>query len=163
MWIWIALLVIGAFVIAAASIGSVTGTLAEKPRRSVYDLAEATQFVADRLPDELTARLSYDDVDAVLGAHCDYLAEAGIASARADDDIGENLVVVEDDEPVAWILGRLDELGIEVDDADVVVVLEVEQQYYEAIGVIGPRVGASGTDGADPPDPGSGPEGTGGS
>ena len=47
MWIWIALLAIGAFVIAAASIGSVTGTLAEKPRRSVYDLAEATQFVAE--------------------------------------------------------------------------------------------------------------------
>ena len=143
MWFWIALLVLGTFVIAAASIGSVTGTLAEKPRRSVYDLAEATQFVADRLPDDLTARLSYDDVDAVLGAHCDYLAEAGIASAKADDDIGENLVVVEDDEPVAWIIGRLEEIGFEVDDADVVEILEVEEQYYEAIGVIGPQVGGS--------------------
>lgn len=143
-WIWIVLLVLGTFVIAAASIGSVTGVLAEKPRRSVYDLAEATQFVADRLPDDLTARLSYDDVDAVLGAHCDYLAEAGIASTKADDDIGENLVVVEDDEPVAWILGRLDDLDIEIDDSDVVVILDTEQQYYEAIGVIGPRVSGSG-------------------
>lgn len=143
-WIWIVLLVLGTFVIAAASIGSVTGVLADKPRRSVYDLAEATQFVADRLPDDLTARLSYDDVDAVLGAHCDYLAEAGIASTKADDDIGENLVVVEDNEPVAWILGRLDALDAEIDDSDVVVILDVEQQYYEAIGVIGPQVGGSG-------------------
>ncbi len=146
VWIWIALLVLGAFVIAAASIGSVTGSLSQRPRRSVYDLAEATNFVADRLPDELTARLSYDDVDAVLGAHCDYLAEAGVASEKAVDDIGENLVVVEDDEPVAWILGRLERLDVEIDDTDVVVILDVEQQYYEAIGVIGPRV-----DGGDTP------------
>ncbi|MGI9576789.1 MAG: hypothetical protein ACR2OH_01160 [Microthrixaceae bacterium] len=143
-WIWIVLLVVGTFVIAAASIGSVTGVLADKPRRSVYDLAEATQYVADRLPDEMTARLSYEDVDAVLGAHCDYLAEAGIASSKADDDIGENLVVVEDDEPVAWILGRLDDLGFEIADEDVVRILDVEQQYYEAIGVIGPQVDGSG-------------------
>ena len=105
------LLAIGTFVIAAASIGSVTGTLAQRPRRSVYDLAEAIEFVADRLPRRSLQSSSYDDVDAVLGAHCDYLTAKGVASAKAADDIGEDLVVVADDEPVAWILGRLDELG----------------------------------------------------
>jgi hypothetical protein len=147
VWIWIALLAVGTFVIAAVSIGSVTGSLAVRPRRSVYDLGEATEFVATRLPSELTAVLSYDDVDAVLTAHCDYLEQLGVASARAADDIGEELVVVADDEPVAWILGRLDERGVDIDDAHVVAVLDAEQEYYRAIGVIGPEVGGGGAAG----------------
>jgi hypothetical protein len=144
MWIWIVLLALGTFAIAAGSIGWVTGKLAVRPRRSVYDLEEATEFVAGRLPPELTAVLSYDDVDAVLSAHCDYLSEVGIASEKASDDIGDDLLVVADDEPVAWILGRLDERGVDIDDAHVVAVLDVERDYYEAIGVIGPRVDPEG-------------------
>lgn len=140
MWFWIVLLVVGTLVITAGSIGWVTGTLSAKPRRSVYDLEEAVQFVADRLSPELTAELSYDDVDTVLTLHCDYLADKGVASTKTDDDIGEGLVVVADDEPVAWILGRLDETDHEITDEQVVAVLAVEQQYYEAIGAFGPRV-----------------------
>lgn len=135
------LLAIGTFLIAAASIGSVTATLAVQPRRSVYDLAEAVDYVADRLPENLTAVISYEDVDAVLGAHCDYLASKGVASAKTADDIGEDLVVLDDDEPVAWILGRLEELDVSIEDSQVVSVLEVEKGYYEAIGVFGPEVG----------------------
>jgi len=148
MWIWILLAAVACFVIAAVTVGGVTTNLAERPRRSVYDLDEAVDFVADRLPDELTAELSYDDVRAVLLAHCDYLEAKGVASEKAADDIGEGLVVVPDDEPVAWVIGRLEELGVAVADPDVVTVLDVEEQYYEAIGAIGPRV--SGPDDLDP-------------
>lgn len=147
MWVWIVLAGVVCFVIAAVTIGGVTGSLATRPRRSVYDLDEAVDFVADRLPDDLTAELSYDDVRSVLSAHCDYLQAKGIASHRAADDIGPGLVVVPDDEPAAWVLGRLDELGVTIADADVVTVLDVEQRYYEAIGAIGPRVS-----GPDDPD-----------
>jgi len=146
MWIWVVLLVICTFVIAAVSVGSVTGSLSVRPRRSVYDLPEAVGFVADRLPGEVTARVSYTDVEAVLGAHCDYLAAKGVASSRTADDVGDALVLVPDDEPVAWILGRLDddELDRDLADDDVVTILEVEQGYYEAIGAIGPQVRQSG-------------------
>jgi hypothetical protein len=140
VWIWIVLAALVCFVIAAATIGGVSGSLATRPRRSVYDLEEAVEFVADRLPDDLTAQLSYDDVRAVLLSHCEYLAEKGVASEKTADDIGEALVVVPDDEPIAWVLGRLEEKGVDIADADVVTVLEVEQRYYEAIGAIGPRV-----------------------
>ncbi|MBS1837537.1 MAG: hypothetical protein JST64_07550 [Actinobacteria bacterium] len=140
MWIWVLLAAVVCFVIAAVTIGGVTGNLAARPRRSVYDIDEAVDFVADRLPDELTAELSYDDVRAVLLAHCDYLESKGVASEKAADDIGAGLVVVPDDEPVAWVLGRLEELGVEIADADVVTVLDAEERYYEAIGAIGPRV-----------------------
>ena len=147
MWIWIVLAALGCFVIAAVTIGNVTSSLASRPRRSVYDLREAVDFVADRLPDRLTAELSYDDVQSVLLAHCDYLAAKGIASEKAADDIGDALVVVSDDEPIAWILGRLEAQGSTLADDDVVTVLDVEERYYEAIGAIGPAV--SGPDDLD--------------
>lgn len=140
MWIWILLAAVVCFVIAAVTIGGVTGNLAARPRRSVYDLDEAVDFVADLLPEDLTAELSFEDVRAVLLAHCDYLASKGVASDKTADDIGEALVVVPDDEPVAWVIGRLEEQGVEIPDADVVTVLDVEERYYEAIGAIGPRV-----------------------
>lgn len=146
MWLWVVLSAVGTFVIAAATVGSVTGRLARSPRRSVYDLDEAVEFVAAGLPDELTAELSFDDVRAVLGFHCDYLADKGLASTRTADEIGTGLVVVPDDEPIAYVIGRLEADGRAVPDDAVATVLDVERGYYEAIGAIGPRV-------VGPPDP----------
>mgnify|MGYP000883775898 FL=1 len=140
MWLWIALAVAATFVIAAVSVGVVSRSLAQRPRRSVYDLEEAVEFVADRLPDEVTARLSYDDLHSVLLFHCEYLARKGIASERTAEDVASSLVVVPDDEPIAYVLGRVEQEGLEIDDADVVTILDVELEYYDAIGAIGPRL-----------------------
>jgi hypothetical protein len=141
MWFCIAHAALGTFVIAAVAIGGVSGSLARRPRRSVYDLEEAVDFVAERLPEDLTAQLSYDDVRAVLAGHCDYLESKGVASEKTADDIGTGLVVVPDDEPVAYILGRVEAGGLDVTDEQVVRVLEVEARYYRAIGAFGPEVG----------------------
>lgn len=135
---WILLTAVAVFVIAAVSIGVVSGSLAQRPRRSVYDLDEAVDFVADRLPDDLTAVVSYDDVRSVLLFHCDYLAAKGVASDRTADDIGTSLVLVPDDEPTAWVLGKVGEAGLELSDDQVVAILDTETRYYEAIGAIGP-------------------------
>lgn len=140
MWLWLVLALIGIFVIAAVSIGVVSGSLALRPRRSVYDLEEAVDFVADRLPDEVTARVSYDEVREVLLSHCRYLEQKGIASQRTADAIGSELVVVPDDEPTAFVLGEVEAAGLDVADDDVVTILDVELRYYEAIGAIGPRL-----------------------
>ena len=147
MWLWVALAVVLTFVIAAVSIGVVSRSLATRPRRSVYDLEEAVEYVADRLPDELTARISFDDVRNVLLFHCDYLAEKGVASERTADDIGSALVVVPDDEPTAYVLGRVESAGLDLQDEDVVAILDTEVLYYEAIGVFGPQL-------QEPPEPG---------
>lgn len=140
MWLWIVLAVICTFVIAAVSIGVVSGSLARRPRRSVYDLEEAVDFVAERLPEEMTARISFDEVREVLLSHCRYLAEKGVASERTAEDIGTGLVVVPDDEPVAYVIGQVEAAGLDLVDSDVVTILEVEVGYYEAIGAIGPRL-----------------------
>ncbi|MFN7150807.1 MAG: hypothetical protein ACK4V6_15190 [Microthrixaceae bacterium] len=140
MWLWVVLAVVGTFVIAAVSVGMVSGSLARRPRRSVYDIEEAVEFVADRLPDELTAQVSFDDVRSVLLFHCDYLAAKGVASERTADDIGSALVVVPDDEPTAYVLGKVTDAGLDLADDQVVQILDAELAYYQAIGAIGPQL-----------------------
>ena len=46
-------------------------------------------------------------------------------------------MVVEDDEGIAFVLGRADEDGLDVTDTEVALVLEAEVDYFEAIGAIG--------------------------
>lgn len=140
MLVWIILGAIGTFLIAAVSIGAVSGSLAQRPRRSVYDIEEAVEFVADHLPGDVTAVVTFDDVEQVLLFHCDYLEEKGIASPKAADDIGSELVVVPDDEPIAFVLGAVEKQGLDLTDEQVLAILDAETLYYEAIGAFGPPV-----------------------
>ena len=145
IWLSLALSVVTTFVIAAVSIGWVTAGLATRPRRSVYDLDEAVDFVAERLPPHVTAEVSFDDVKAVLGWYLDYLRSKGIASEATAEDIGEQLVLVGDDELLAWILGHSDEVGpdgpgAELTDEQIAAVLEANETYERSIGAIGPAV-----------------------
>ncbi len=133
------------FVIAAVAVGSTTARLATQARRTVYDLDEAVAFVADGLPDDVTAAISYDDVRAVLGWNLDLLQARGIASLRTAHDPGSGLIVVGDDEPLAWIIGRIDEIGpdepgAQVTDEQVLAILTANRRYEQSIGVIGDEV-----------------------
>lgn len=145
--VFVVLAAVTTFVIAAVAVGGVVASLSERPRRSVYDLDDAVEFVADALPPEVSARVSYEDVSTVLRLAMEYLEDKGIASTRTADDIGPDLVVVPDDERLGWILGRLDERslgepGAELTDDQVVAILEANTAYETSIGVIGPEVDA---------------------
>lgn len=144
IWLFVALSVLVCFVVAAVAVGSVTAQQASKARPAVYDLNDAVEFVADRLPGELTAELSYDDVRRVLLWHLDYLQDKGVATYRTDADVNASLVVVTDDEPIAYILGRADDEEVEIADEHVVAVLEAQEGYYRSIGAYGPVVGEGG-------------------
>jgi hypothetical protein len=122
-------------VIALVAVGRESFTLGAQPRQAHFDLEEAVEFVADRLPDEVTAVLTYDDVRSILRWHLEYLRDRGVP-VRRDQSAG-GPVVVEDDEGIAWVLGKADEIGLEVTDAEVAIVLDVELGYFEAIGAIG--------------------------
>src|SRR4051812_12006902 len=122
-------------VIALVAVGREAFTMAVQPKQAHFDLEEAVEFVADRLPDEVTAVLTYDDVRSILRWHLEYLRDRGVPVRRDQTEGGP--VVVEDDEGVAWVLGQADEAGLEVTDAEVAIVLEVELAYFEAIGAIG--------------------------
>jgi hypothetical protein len=122
-------------VIALVAVGRESFTLGAQPKQALFDLEEAVEFVADRLPDDVTAVLTYDDVRSLLRWHLEYLRDRGVPVRRDQTEGGP--VVVEDDEGIAWVLGKADEAGLEVTDTDVATVLEVELAYLDAIGAIG--------------------------
>lgn len=140
MLLWVIAGLVCTFLIAALSIGLTTSSLATRPRRSVYDLEEAINFVAGKLDPSLTAEITYEQVGEVLQFHCDYLEVKGVASERTADDVGSDLVVVPDDEPIAFVLGKVDTEGIDLTDEQVLAILDAETEYYRAIGVFGPAV-----------------------
>ncbi len=136
--------------IALAAVGRESFTLGSQPKQTNFDLQEAVDFVADRLPDELTAHLTYDDVASLLRWHLEYLNDRGVPTRRDLNRGGP--VVIEDDEGVAFVLMRADADGLDVTDEEVTIVLDQELAYLEAIGAVGGEV-------ADPLsiDPGAAP------
>lgn len=133
-------------VIALVTVGRITGELVDAAPTSIYDLDEAVAFVADRLPDEVTAELSFDDVRSLLTWHIEYLEERGVARQQGVDQIAAGPLVAAENDAVAHVLGRAATAGMELSDVWVVLVLDADAAYLEAIGAIGPQLPM-------PPDP----------
>ena len=140
IWIFVVACAVVSFVVAAVAVGSVTAQQSTKARPAVYDLNDAVDHVADHLAEEITAVISYEDVRQILLWHLEYLEAKGVASYSVDADVAAGLVVVTDDEPIGFILGKADEAELEVTDEQVVAILEAQESYYRSIGAFGPRV-----------------------
>ena len=131
--------------IAAGSLAWVSRRLASTERSAVYDIAEATEYVADRLPAALTAKLSHDDVEMLLLWHLEYMRTHGHASFGWTDldareaSVGGEQVVAHENEVVDHVLNRAVDSGRDLDEVDVVVVIELSNDYLGAIGALGPR------------------------
>lgn len=130
--------------LAAYAVMRVSSRLAHTRARAVYDLFEAVDFVAERLPEALSAKLSYDDVQEILLWRLDHLRLRGSATyGRGDVTATEaegrdEEVVTSDDDSVDYVLAKASESGRDIDALDVVVVLDLESRYLEAIGALGP-------------------------
>ncbi|HMS48166.1 MAG: hypothetical protein WAX12_10495 [Candidatus Microthrix subdominans] len=135
-WVLCALV---SFVIAAVAVGSVTGVQAQRPMRAVYVVEDAVDYVADHLPPDVAAQISYDDVRAVIEAHIAYMSRRGLASPRTFDTVADDLVVVDEDEPLAWVLGEVEDRDLS--DEQVVIVLRAEGEFQRSIGAVGSALG----------------------
>ncbi len=115
--------------------------------RVIYDIDEATSFVADRLPADSQARLTYAELRKMLVLHMAWLESKGLRPQDVIDrkqDITESVVFGEET-LTAYLLGQAADARIEVlDDVDVVHVVRAHLNYFEAIGAVGPS--ASSTD-----------------
>ena len=115
--------------------------------RVIYDIDEATSFVADRLPADSQARLTYAELRKMLVLHIAWLESKGLRPQDVIDrkqDITESVVFGEET-LTAYLLGQAADARIEVlDDVDVVHVVRAHLNYFEAIGAVGPS--ASSTD-----------------
>lgn len=125
--------------IALVAVGREAFTLARQPKQAIFDVDEAVDFVADNVPDEVSARISYDDVRALVRWHLDHLAAAGTPTARWEAGRAR-LVVVDDEEGAEVLMTRAVESGLDVRPDDVAAVLAAELAYFEAIGAVGAPV-----------------------
>ena len=129
------------FVLAAVVIGREAHRLDGIAPRVVYIEEQALSFVAARLPEDTQARLTLDELQQLLVYHLRWLNQKGLQPDKVIDrrqDIDEE-VVVEDDSLTAYLLGEADSDGLEIiDDIDVVRVVDAHQEYFDAIGAVGP-------------------------
>ena len=130
------------FAIAAGTIGREAHRLDAVAPRAVYQLDEAVDFVADRLPPESQARLTPGEVDQLLRAHLRWMHEQGLQPDKAVDARQniEDQVVLSEDALVAYLLAEAERLGVDLlDDVDAVNVVDAHLAYFEAIGAVGPQ------------------------
>ena len=145
----VAVAVVLVVAIAFYAVGREVVLLEDRVQPAVFELEEAIVFIADRLPDHVTARVSLDDVRWVLIADAEVLEEATAeAVARGDDD-----EVLDEDGAVGRVLDRATDERPDLADEDVVAILDARLAYLQEIGAVGRE--------ADRAGPG-GPAGTGG-
>lgn len=135
------------FVLAAVVVGREAHRLDALSPRVVYIEEQALAFVADRLPPETQARLTLDELAQLLTFHLRWLNAKGLQPDRVIDrrqDI-DDTVVVEGDSLAAFLIGESERHGVDIlDDVDVVRVVAAHQQYFDAIGAVGPLAGELG-------------------
>jgi hypothetical protein len=130
------------FAIAAVIIGREARRLDGVAPRAVYELEQATQFVADNLPSETQARLTFAELRKLLVFHMRWLHDKGLQPAgvvdRQQDIVDE--VVIDEQSLTAYLLDAAEKNNIEIlDDVDAVYVVKAHLKYFDAIGAIGPQ------------------------
>ena len=137
--VFVVLAAVAVVAIALVAVGRVTGQLAQAPPQVRYDLPAALDAVVAALPADVTAQLSYDQVEALLKAHLDYLNANDLLDG-VRYATGDGLIVVADDETLAYLIERAGTADWHVTDEQAAEVLEAHLAYLEGIGVIGTRV-----------------------
>ena len=142
VWVFAVVAAVLVFVIAAATVGREAFRLGHQPPPTIFDLEEAVGHVADNLPPQAQARLTYDEVRELIAAELDHLQSSGVLAAPGREveltDGDTSHVVLADDDAVAVVLGRAEEAGLEVTDDDVYRVIAAQHGYLADIGAVGP-------------------------
>lgn len=146
MILFVALTIVIIAGVAGAAWWWATTRLSHVEATAVYDLEEAADFVAVRLPTAVNARLDRDQVTYLLGLHLAFLRRAGMATYGGVDEIAMeaasagDTVVAHEDEAVDYVLARLRDTGDATDPVDVVVVIDLSNRYLASIGALGPSI-----------------------
>jgi len=142
LWLFIALSAISVFLIAALTIGREARRLDAVAPRVVYEIEQATAYVAEYLPSATQSRLTLDELTQLLVMHLNWLHAKGLLPEGVVDrrqDIDDE-VVVSEESMIGHLLGEAERAGVVIlDDVDVVAVTDVHLQYFAAIGAVGPR------------------------
>tara|TARA_B100000029_G_scaffold459310_1_gene489337 strand:+ start:453 stop:929 length:477 start_codon:yes stop_codon:yes gene_type:complete len=143
MWIYIAIAVV--IVVSAAwfTIVTVSARLRNTPENIEFDIDRATEYVADNLPDVITGRLSYQDVELLIKWELTYFRQRGIASYGSVDLLAEraaksiDTVFAHEDELVDLLYSRALRENLDIDAVDIVCVTNLVNEYLRKLGVVG--------------------------
>lgn len=122
--------------IAAGAIGREARRLDAVPPRSVFDMDEAVEWVAENLPPDLQALLSYDDVRRVLGWNLEFFKTKGVSSNGSTPHV-DTPIVVGGAETVDYVLMKAAGAGVDLSAPQVHAVLDAQLGYLRAINAIG--------------------------
>ena len=128
-----AVLVLG---VAIVAVGGVVQRLGPEPQRQVFDHREALDFVVEALPGDVTAELSYEDVQRILRLHLDFLHRRGISRSGGDLPDRDDPVVVGLEDGVAYVLARGELVQFRPQRDHVAEVITAQLAYFEAIGAL---------------------------
>ncbi|MEY3806367.1 MAG: hypothetical protein RIR69_1179 [Actinomycetota bacterium] len=130
------------FVIASVVIGREARRLDAVAPRVIYEIDQAVEFVANALPPSTQARLTMEEVRALLLGHLNWLAERDLMPVDVTDRVQDidSPVIVDETVLSAHLLREAENRGVELlDDVDVVHVVDAHNAYFAAIGAVGPR------------------------
>jgi hypothetical protein len=141
-WVFVVIAAVLVFAIAAGVVGREAHRLDAVAPRSVYLIDEVVEFVAEYLPSESQARLTPAELEQLLTFHMRWLHAKGLQPTNVVDrrqDI-DTLVIVGEDDLVAYLIAEAEQAGIEIiDDVDVVNVVDAHLAYFDLIGAVGPK------------------------
>jgi len=141
-WLFLVVGALVVFAVAAAFVGSETFRLGHETPAAIFDLDEAVEAVADRLPEGAQARLTYDEVRSLIRSTLGYLHEEGITALPGEDvEPPTDDVVVDDDHALAAVLAAVEAQGLDVADEDAAHVIHGLLGHLGDIGALGPRAG----------------------
>lgn len=136
--------------IALLAVGSAVRRLGPEPERQVFTSDEALGFVAEALPESVTAELSFEDVQRIMRLHLDFLHRRGVSRSGGDLPDGDGPVVLEIEDGATFVIERAALVGFRPAREHVVDVITAQLAYFEAIGAmsmvegpdlsVGPRV-----------------------
>ena len=147
--IWLFLLVGAVLVVTVGfvAVGSAVGRLERSASPAVFEVDDAVDWVAERLPEEAATVLRRDEVVEVVGWWLEFVADAGL-STEYGQELGEEALRSTDGDTVADLDAAVDHVVARsldrpdpLDEVAVVVVLDLLVTYLGEVGVIGGRAG----------------------
>ena len=136
LYVVIALAIV--FLIAAVVVGREARRLDAEPPRAVFDIDEATQWVANHLPYEVSAVLSFADVHQILSWNLEFLRAKGMSGAGGAP-LPDSSIVVGPEEVADFVMHKARSTDSPYSEDQVAAVLDAQFGYFDAIGAIGPE------------------------
>lgn len=125
--------------IAAFVVGREARRLDAEPPRAVFDIDEATEWVGNHLPYEVSALLSFLDVRRILEWNLEFLRSKGLSGGASP----EGSVVVGREEVADFVLEKAKAIDSPYSEDQVAAVLDAQFGYFDAIGAIGPEASST--------------------